>query len=161
MAAHGFQLLVDFRLAGAGGGHLDFHRLVGGQLVLRLHLNLEGELVGLPLLGHLVGGEGGLAHGEQLLSLDGERIALVYQAFGNGGRHRFGAQGVVNHLAGGLALAKAREVVAAGEVAVGFIDALVHFFGAHRNGDLYAVVLKRLFVRLHRSPPSCLFNSAR
>ena len=147
--AQGVDLLVDLGIGRAFGGQLDLDGLVAGDLDLGLHRDGEREGVGLAGLDEVRLVEFRLGDGVQVAIVDGERIGAVDHVVGDRRAHGFGAQGVVDDRARGLALAEPGEVVLVGEVLVGLLDAGIDVRGIDGNGHFRAVIFQCLNFCFH------------
>ena len=134
----GLDLLVDLGIGRAFGGQLDLDGLVAGDLDLGLHRDGEREGVGLAGLDEVRLVEFRLGDGVQVAIVDGERIGAVDHVVGDRRAHGFGAQGVVDDRARGLALAETSHVEMVLVLFIYFVDRIVkdigrdlHFKGRH------------------------------
>ena len=134
VAEQHLDLGVDLALGDLRGGHLDLHRVVGGELAARAELELDGVdevlVVGdgvleLPVLAGL--------HRDDVELVDDLRLGLADEVVGGLREHGAGAEHVVDDGTRGVTSAEAREAILFGSVAVGLLDGSVDVGG--RDGD--------------------------
>ena len=99
-----------------------------------------------------------LFDGNQVFSVQRQRIVVVHDLFGHRGQNGLSTHEVIDDGTRSLARTEAGELVLLRKILIGLADAFVDVFLVDRDGQTNLIAFQGFNISLHRLPPSIIVS---